>query len=218
MDIFFTDPEGNSIKNKSHLKYLGAQIAADGSIDSELGQKLGIAARDFKKLQQVWSHSSLSCRFKLQVYIACIVQKLLYGLEGAWVNAAGRRKLDGFHAKCLRRILGISPAFINRVSNSFILKELSAYPLSSILLERQLLYFGHVARLNEDSVLRQSVFTQKFILRDPKLKRGRPRNTWGRKILQHVSLMIGDLSNLQSCLEDKEKWKAWVRSYCRQSR
>ena len=50
-EYLFKDPEGNSIINKSHLKDLGAQIAADGSIDSELGQKLGIAARDFKKLQ-----------------------------------------------------------------------------------------------------------------------------------------------------------------------
>ena len=34
------DPEGNIIKNKKCLKYLGAQIAADASMDSELNKKL----------------------------------------------------------------------------------------------------------------------------------------------------------------------------------
>ena len=185
------------------------------AIDSELGQKLGTAARDFKKLQQVWSHSSLSCQFKVHVYIACIIQKLLYGLESAWINSAGKRKLNGFHAKCLRRILGIAPAFVNRISNTFILKELSAYPLSAILLERQLLYFGRIARLHEDSVLRQALFTEKFTLREPKLKRGRPRDTWGRKILQYVNKIIGDTADWQEFIADPEKWKAKVRSYCR---
>ena len=124
-------------------------------------------------------------------------------------------KLDGFHAKCLRRILGIAPAFISRISNAFVLKELSAYPLSAILLERQLLYFGHVARLKEDSVLRQALFVEKFTLHEPKLKRGRPRDTWGRKMLQHVNKIIGDNAYWQAYIADPEKWKSKVRNYCR---
>ena len=96
----FLDPEGIVIKSKSHLKYLGAQIATDGTIDSELGQKLNTAARDFKKLQQVWSHSSLSCQFKMHVYIACIIQKLLYGLESAWINSAGKRAVKMISSSC----------------------------------------------------------------------------------------------------------------------
>ena len=49
------DPDGQPIKNKSSLKYLGAQIAADGSTDSELSQKIGLAEQDFKILQQVYT-------------------------------------------------------------------------------------------------------------------------------------------------------------------
>ena len=140
------DPTGNPIQVKSKLKYLGVHLSADGLITSELAQKLGQAECDFKALRQVWNHSNISREFKYQIYVACIVQKLLYGLEGAWVNAAGKRKLDGFHARYLRRILKISPAYISRVSNSFVLQQLTAIPLSSVLLERQSLYFGHEAR------------------------------------------------------------------------
>jgi hypothetical protein len=220
----FVDPHGNPIQSKTKLKYLGAHIAADGSIDSELGQKLGIAACDFKKLQQVWSHSKLSRQFKFQIYIACIVQKLLYGLEGAWVNTAGKRKLDGFHARCLRKIGGISPAFISRVSNAFVLKQFSAHPLSKILLERQLMYFGHVARSDHDSVLRQSLFKEGFVLYAPKLKRGRPRDTWDRKILQEALIMTGSIEKLKTqlsstvvsaCGQIRTTWKDAVRHHCR---
>ena len=97
------DPGGNQIQTKSKSKYLGAHMAADGTLDSELSQKLGIAAQEFKTLQQVWAHSSLSRQFKFQVYIACIVQKLLYGLESAWINTVVNGNLmDSMPNACAR--------------------------------------------------------------------------------------------------------------------
>jgi len=63
-ECLMRDPDGHPIQNKSSLKYLGAQIAADGSTDSELSQKIGLAEQDFKILQQVWKHSKLTRRSK----------------------------------------------------------------------------------------------------------------------------------------------------------
>ena len=155
------------------------------------------------------------------------MQKLLYGLEGAWVNAAGKRKLDGFHARCLRRILKISPAYISRVSNSFVLQQLSAIPLSSTLLERQLLYFGHVARSDNNSSLRKALFHGHGLeLRQAVLKQGRPRDTWGKKIFHEVLHMCGDLqqmayllsvANFASQKAAQSRWKDIARQYCRQA-
>ena len=58
------DPDGNLIKSKSCLKYLGVNLHADASLDAELNQKLGIASQDFKILNQVWQHSNISKHFK----------------------------------------------------------------------------------------------------------------------------------------------------------
>ena len=44
------DPHGNPITCKQTLKYLGAQLAADGHIESEIAQKFGRASQDFKTL------------------------------------------------------------------------------------------------------------------------------------------------------------------------
>ena len=191
------DPDGKLIQAKDKLKYLGVHLAADGSTTSELAQKLGQAEHDFKALRQVWNHSNISRQFKYQIYIACVVQKLLCGLEGAWINAAGKRKLDGFHARCLRRILHISPAFISHVTNAYVLQQLAAYPLSAILLERQMLYFGHVARSAPTSTLFKSLFqNDKWELRESVRKQGRPRDTWNRKIMAEILQMCGGRDKL----------------------
>jgi len=139
----------------------------------------------------------------------------MYGLEGAWINAAGKRKLDGFHARCIRKIINVAPAFISRVSNAFVLKQVSAYPLSTTLLERQLLYFGRVARLNADSVLRHSLFSHDYALREPALKRGRPRDTWARKVLHSALQITGDTASLQNAIANPAQWREAVHSYCR---
>ena len=44
------DSSGQQLKNKSSLGYLGATIHNDGSIDSELSRRLGMATNDFKLL------------------------------------------------------------------------------------------------------------------------------------------------------------------------
>ena len=46
-------------------------------------------------------------RDKVQFFNAFILSKLRYGLSSVWLVAAQRRRIDGFVARCLRRILNI---------------------------------------------------------------------------------------------------------------
>ena len=84
-------------------------------------------------------------------------------MEGAWLNKHLVKKLDGFYCKCLRRILGISHSYISRISNAFILKQFNSKPLSQILLYRQLILFGRVARMSDSSTMRQLVFAEQSV-------------------------------------------------------
>ena len=149
--------------------------------------------------------------------MACIVAKLLYGLDSAWLSSAMQRKLDGFQAKCLRRILKISPAFISRVSNKYIRNQFKAHPLSVTLLERQLMLFGHVARAPQNSILYRMLFDDnQFNLRELPLKRGRPKDTWARKLKQASIQCCGSVQQFASMVKDPIAWKATVRHFCRQ--
>ena len=94
---------GNPITTKSTLDYLGATLAEDGNIGSELSRRIGIAKGDFRQLQKVWKHSALTRRQKLNIYRSLVESRLLYGLCTASFTKAALRQLDGFQAKCLRQ-------------------------------------------------------------------------------------------------------------------
>ena len=151
-------PGRDPIICKHSLKYLGAQLSADGYSDSEIAQKIGRASYDFKALKQFWNHCFIPVKFKFIVFSACIIQRLLYSLEGAWLNKHLVKKLDGFYCKCLRHILKISPSFISRVSNKYILQQFNSKSLGNILLIRQILLFGRPARMSNSSILRNCIF------------------------------------------------------------
>jgi hypothetical protein len=183
-DMHIHDPAGTPIKVKQHMRYLGAQMNADGHIESEVSQKIGTAAREFKCLKRIWNHCSIKQDFKFIVFTSCVIQRLLYSLESAWMNKNLLKKLDGFYAKCLRQILRISPSFISRVTNEFVLQQFNTHPLSTILLKRQLQLFGKVARMPNHNVVRESVFEHDSIdmKQSGNRRRGRPRNTWTNEL------------------------------------
>ena len=195
------------------MKYLGAQLASDGRVESEVAQKLGIASKDFKVLKRLWNHCHVSPKFKFVVFTACIVQKLLYSLESAWLNKALLAKIDGFYCRCLRQILKISPSFISRVSNRYVLSQLDAIPLSQVLLQRQLIAFGQIAR-SSTSVVRRSVFQDGTLdLADDFTKRrGRPRNTWAVEVRKKAREVAGE-RNLTDLVANEVSWKSAVETF-----
>jgi len=132
------DALGDHITVKQSIRYLGAQLHANGQLEAEIAQKIGLASQEFKVLKRIWNHCNISIRFKFEIFTACVLQRLLYSLETAWLNKSLRNKLDGFYAKCLHQILKINPSHISRVSNHYILQQFNAKPLSRTLLHRQL--------------------------------------------------------------------------------
>ena len=64
------------------------------------------------------------------------------------------------------------------------------------------MYFGHVANSDKDSVLWRMLFKSEFVLREPALKRGRPKDTWARKMLQESLGMTGSIAKLREQLTD----------------
>ena len=117
-----------------------------------------MASSDFKLLDILWKHTNVTKKDKYRIYLACIVSKLMYGLQTAWLTKAQNTKLDGFHARCVRRIVGIKHSYWSRISNVDVLSCVNAVPLSKLLLEQQLLVFGKIFRKPIHDVLRQVIF------------------------------------------------------------
>jgi len=88
--------------------YLGSNVTASGSLVSELDARIAKAASAFGKLRsRVWANQHLSIHVKIRVYVACVLSMLLYGCE-TWPTCRYQKRLNAFHFRCLRSILGVS--------------------------------------------------------------------------------------------------------------
>ena len=143
---------------------------------------------------------------------------LRYGLARTWLNTAGQRRLEGFHAQCLRKILRIPYSFYNRISNETVYKRASCMPYSKTLLFHQLVLFGKLAAGPHDA-LRATLFEHGSVTAAPlpgDRKRGRPRDTWIQKLLGHAGRAAGEAATLNEMLIDNYNpagWKSIVRKY-----
>ena len=107
--------QGDLVTDDGSLTYLGGLLTGDGRADSELSRRIGMATGDFRCLQKFWGHAGIGRKRKLELFHALVVSKLVYGLSTMCFVKAQRRRLDGFYARCLRRVLGIPAAFVSRV-------------------------------------------------------------------------------------------------------
>jgi len=177
--------EGDAIEKKATMFYLGTTIHGDGSIQGELNERLGAAWSDFSSLTSLWRHTTLTALRKVEIFQAVITTRLLYGLSSGWLNVKEQRQLDGFQARCLRRVLGIKPSYISRVSKQTVLDKSRQVPYSGQLLKQQLLLYDKIARSADASTLRALTFRPGSLepANNQHIRRvGRPRHEWARQL------------------------------------
>ena len=206
-------PDGTQIPASDIMTYLGVNLHADGTMRAEVRKRIALAWKDFCSLARLWNHSFLPLRRKLQIFGAIISSRLLYGLASAWLNVAELRRLDGFQARCLRKMLRVSPAFISRVSNKSILGRSGARAYSAQLLQQQMLFLGKVARSSQTSLMRTLTFDNVMLrpLGDCYVRRcGRPRNEWASMLLREALKMCGSQREMERKISDPVVWEAAV--------
>ena len=207
-------PDGTEITDVGSLSYLGGLISSSGRADSEVSRKIGCAQGDFRQLQRLWGHSGVRLSDKLRYFDCFVLARLSYGLSSTWLVSAQRRRLDGFHARCLRRILRIPAAYISRVSNEEVRQRAGVIPLSETILKRQLYLLRKVAISPQGDPLREDTFRESSIL--PQAGRyvrkiGRPRQEWCSELLK-VGAERWGMTAFQNLLSDTdegadERWR-----------
>ena len=170
---------------------------------------------DFVKLRRLWSHTSLHVSRKIQIFNAVIISRLLYGIASAWLNASEVRRLNGFQSRCLRKILGIQPAFFSRISNAVVLSQAAQKPYGQLLLRQQLVLFGKVARASSENPLRYLSFVGDSFrpLADCFIcKQGRPCNDWTRMVLNEALRLTGSTEHLTGLIGDSRAWRSYIEA------
>ena len=98
------NPDGQEVKPVVQAVYLGGLVSNTGSTAAALTRRLGEARGVFERLASVWKHASFTKERKLIIFQACVVSKLLYGLEPLCFKKADRARINAFQARCLRQI------------------------------------------------------------------------------------------------------------------
>ncbi|KAI8493291.1 hypothetical protein Bbelb_292950 [Branchiostoma belcheri] len=150
---------GSLLAVTDRFTYLGSTVTNNMSLDVEISTRIGKAASVMSKLnKRVWENRNLTMNTKLKVYQTSVLSTLLYGSETWTTYAKQEAKLNAYHMRCLRRILGIKCQ--DKVSNTEVLDRLKSRTLFVMISERRLRWLGHVRLLGKGRIPKDLLYGQ----------------------------------------------------------
>jgi len=167
--------DGQCVEAVDSFLYLGSEITSSGYSSCDIIRRIVLASSG--QAGRVWSNRQLSLSSKLLIYNYCMAL-LLYGSEAWTILKADRQKLQSFHLRCQRRILGIR--LFDFVTNADVSAPTGLTDVHSIISRRRHALFGHIRRLSPDTpahkVLHMAVQMQHWSFR-PNISWRRPQKS-----------------------------------------
>lgn len=196
--------EGVQLAVVTHGKYLGSTFSGNGTMDKEVSLRLAAASGAAARLQKgVWRSRRVGLRTKLRLYHSAVLTVLLYGGESWALSAKLVQRLETFHQRCLRQILGIR--YWEHISNVDICTRTGVPPVKVILRRRRLLWLGHVGRMENGRLVKRLLFGQQNGTRP----RGQPHAGLRRAYESDVRALHGGQPNGQSWYSECACGKEW---------
>ena len=166
--------QDTTLKNVDSFKYLGSTLSSNARIDAEVALRMNKASASFGRLRErVWDCCGIRTETKLKVYKAVVLPTLLYGAETWTVYQSHAKKLNHFHLRCLRRILGIK--WQDKIPDTEVLQRANAESLFSKLKKTQLRWAGHVVRMPDFRIPKAVFYSE---LSSGKRKVGAPKKCY----------------------------------------
>jgi len=127
------------------------------------------------------------------------------------VTKASRQRLDAFDQWCLRRILRIP--YTAHVTNVSVRSQTEQPPVSSLIQQRRLKLFGHIARAAapEDHSRALRASTDRLPV-DWRRSRGRPRQSWLQTIDSDLKPLNLGLHSALRRATDRPSWRRIVET------
>ena len=122
------------LANVEHFKYLGSTLSCDGSLDKEIATRISKASQAQGRLRnRVLNQHNIRLLTKLRVYNAVVLPSLLYGCETWTLYCRHVKKLESFHMRALRSIIGIN--WRDRITNREVLGCANSTSIESMLIK-----------------------------------------------------------------------------------
>ena len=206
ININIRNPSNGSIKQVQTFKYLGQHMISTGRNDTEIHKRCNAATVAFNKLTTLWNTKNINVKIKIKILHSLVYSILLYGCETWTLSTKTLTRLNAFEMKTYRRILNIS--YRQRITNLEVRDRISSLTknlkrLTTIVIQRQLKWYGHVTRMNGERTPRVALFG----LVEGDRPRGRPRDTWTKQLLSLARIERCDARKLA---QDRQKWRTFT--------
>ena len=205
MDVTPIQVKGGNLDIVDHFQYLSSNISRDGEVTVEIVYRIAQASRAFGCLRKpIFLDKNLSIATKRQVYKAVILSALLYGAETWTLKALQVRRLNSFHNRCVRTILGVTryQQWKERITTRRLASDFGMQKtISDLVMEQQLRWLGHVGRMNKKRLTKRVLFGE--------LRKKRPRHgakkRW-RDVARSNVEAIGASERWYSLCQDRKIW------------
>ncbi|CAH1226359.1 CD209 [Branchiostoma lanceolatum] len=191
------------LKAVNHFTYLGSTASNNLSLDKEIDKRIGKAATTLARLTtRVWENPKLSVKTKMAVYNACVLSTLLYGSETWSTYAKQENRLNAFHMRCMRRILGIS--WKDKVTNTEVLSRAGLPTLFTLLRQRRLRWLGHVRRMEDGRIPKDLLYGE---LISGKRRTGRPQLRFKDVCKRDLKAIDINTEHWEDLASDRSRWR-----------
>ena len=169
----------NTVDSVSEFIYLGSKVTTDGHSAPDVMRRIALAASAMNQLGRVWRQRNLCLITKLRLYETCVLSVLLYCAETWTLLKADIDRLQAFHMRSLRRILGIR--WFDFVTNAEVKDRTRLEDIEPRIRRRRLALFGHVARMQPGVPVHDALWTALGVCcgNAPELGWKRPRGAPG---------------------------------------
>ncbi len=198
--------EDTKLANVDQFKYLGSSISQDGLVDNEIQARICKASQALGRLKhRVFKEHNIRMSTKISVYKAVVLPSLLYGSETWTLYRRHINKLEQFHTRALRSILGVK--WQDKITNLEILDRADCTSIEAILIKTQLRWVGHVIRMDDKRMPKRLLYSE---LVHGKRGRGRPRKRFKDTIKTNLQWCDIKPNELERDAENRPFWRTTI--------
>ena len=214
--------DGGEVEAVKEFPYLGSVVDSSGRLDAEVNRRVAQASKAFGALRKaVFLDKNLSMATKRRTYNACVLSVLLYGAE-CWIPLRRHeKKVNTFHHRYIRAILGISnrQQWSERITMAEVRRRWGdGETVGEKIQKRRMEWLGHLARMPDYRLPKVMLFSW---LPQPRPRCG-PWKRWRdvvRKGLRDVE--VGEHKWYEEATSSRASWRALYRvglESCREMR
>ena len=137
----------------------------------------------------------------MKVYQPCVLSILLYGSEAWTLYTRQERRLNAFHMRCLRRLLGIT--WQDCIANASVLSRAGMPSMFAILTQRRLRWLGHVCRMEDGRIPKDILYSELATGTRPT---GRPALRFKDACKRDLKTCGISTADLEQATSDRTQW------------